>query len=107
LLGMPRPKLLAIRNYRLRGVSFEHLMRGLIALGSMSRSSSAPRKKRRRQGSTWWPELGHSVALDTGRLSSPTPASTPVTEMLATPSRQVSICPTQHYRLALDASNVS
>jgi predicted XRE-type DNA-binding protein len=33
LLGMPQPKVSAIRNYKLRGVSLERLMRALTALG--------------------------------------------------------------------------
>jgi|SRR5271167_2457633 len=33
LLGMPQPKVLAIRNYELRGISLERLMRALTALG--------------------------------------------------------------------------
>ena len=32
LLEMPQPKVSAIRNYKLRGVSLERLMRALIAL---------------------------------------------------------------------------
>ena len=41
LLEMPQPKVSAIRNYKLRGVTLEHLMRALSALGNTSRSSSA------------------------------------------------------------------
>jgi predicted XRE-type DNA-binding protein len=33
LLGMAQPKVSAIRNYKLRGVSLERLMRALTALG--------------------------------------------------------------------------
>jgi predicted XRE-type DNA-binding protein len=33
LLGMPQPKVSAIRNYKLRGISLERLMRALTALG--------------------------------------------------------------------------
>src|SRR5215469_3604252 len=33
LLGMPQPKISAIRNYKLRGVSLERLMQALTALG--------------------------------------------------------------------------
>jgi len=33
LLGMPQPKVSAIRNYKLRGISLERLKRRLIALG--------------------------------------------------------------------------
>ena len=33
LLRMPQPKLSAIRNYKLRGVSLERLMQALTALG--------------------------------------------------------------------------
>jgi predicted XRE-type DNA-binding protein len=33
LLGMPQPKLSAIRNYKLRGLSLERLMLALTALG--------------------------------------------------------------------------
>ena len=33
LLGMPQPKVSAIRNYKLRGVSIERLMLALTALG--------------------------------------------------------------------------
>lgn len=32
-LGMPQPKISAIRNYKLRGISLERLMRALTALG--------------------------------------------------------------------------
>ncbi len=33
LLGIPQPKVSAIRNYRLRGISLERLMQALTALG--------------------------------------------------------------------------
>lgn len=33
LLGMPQPKVSAIRNYKLRGISLERLMLALTALG--------------------------------------------------------------------------
>jgi predicted XRE-type DNA-binding protein len=33
LLGMSQPKVSAIRNYKLRGISLERLMRALTALG--------------------------------------------------------------------------
>lgn len=33
LLGMPQPKISAIRNYKLRGISLERLMQALTALG--------------------------------------------------------------------------
>src|ERR1700758_4520762 len=33
LLDMPQPKVSAIRNYKLRGISLERLMRALTALG--------------------------------------------------------------------------
>jgi predicted XRE-type DNA-binding protein len=33
LLGMPQPKISAIRNYHLRGVSLERLMQALTVLG--------------------------------------------------------------------------
>jgi predicted XRE-type DNA-binding protein len=33
LTGMPQPKVSAIRNYKLRGISLERLMRALTALG--------------------------------------------------------------------------
>jgi predicted XRE-type DNA-binding protein len=33
LLGMPQPKVSAIRNYKLRGISLERLMRALTAMG--------------------------------------------------------------------------
>ena len=33
LLSMPQPKISAIRNYKLRGISLERLMQALIALG--------------------------------------------------------------------------
>jgi predicted XRE-type DNA-binding protein len=32
-LGMPQPKISAIRNYKLRGISLERLMQALTALG--------------------------------------------------------------------------
>src|SRR5262245_25968045 len=33
LLGIPQPKVSAIRNYKLRGISLERLMQALTALG--------------------------------------------------------------------------
>jgi len=33
ILGMPQPKISAIRNYKLRGVSLERLMQALTVLG--------------------------------------------------------------------------
>jgi predicted XRE-type DNA-binding protein len=33
LLGMPQPKISAIRNYKLRGISLERLMQALTAVG--------------------------------------------------------------------------
>ena len=33
LLGLPQPKVSAIRNYKLRGISLERLMQALTALG--------------------------------------------------------------------------
>jgi predicted XRE-type DNA-binding protein len=33
LLGMPQPKVSALRNYQLRGISLERLMQALTALG--------------------------------------------------------------------------
>lgn len=33
LLGTPQPKISAIRNYKLRGISLERLMQALTALG--------------------------------------------------------------------------
>lgn len=33
LLGMPQPKISAIRNYKLQGISLERLMHALTALG--------------------------------------------------------------------------
>jgi predicted XRE-type DNA-binding protein len=33
LLGMPQPKVSALRNYKLRGISLERLMQALTALG--------------------------------------------------------------------------
>src|SRR5215468_52280 len=33
LLGMPQPKVSAIRNFKLRGISLERLMQALTALG--------------------------------------------------------------------------
>ncbi len=33
LLGMPQPKVSAIRNYKLKGISLERLMQALTALG--------------------------------------------------------------------------
>ncbi|MBI1778148.1 MAG: XRE family transcriptional regulator [Proteobacteria bacterium] len=37
LLGMPQPKLSAIRRYKLRGISLERLMQALTALGQSVR----------------------------------------------------------------------
>jgi len=33
ILGMPQPKISAIRNYKLRGISLERLMQALTILG--------------------------------------------------------------------------
>lgn len=33
ILGMPQPKISAIRNYKLRGISFERLLQALADLG--------------------------------------------------------------------------
>jgi predicted XRE-type DNA-binding protein len=33
MLGMPQPKVSAIQNYKLRGISLERLMQALTALG--------------------------------------------------------------------------
>jgi predicted XRE-type DNA-binding protein len=46
LLGMPQPKISAIRNYKLQGFSLERLMCALTALGQHVQISVTPRTKR-------------------------------------------------------------
>ena len=45
-LGMPQPKVSAIRNYRLRGISLERLMQALTALGQHVEIVITPSSKR-------------------------------------------------------------
>lgn len=45
LLGMPQPKVSAIRNYRLRGISLERLMQALTALGQQVKIVVRPSQK--------------------------------------------------------------
>lgn len=46
LLGMPQPKVSAIRNYKLRGISLERLMQALTALGQHVEIIVSPSTKR-------------------------------------------------------------
>ena len=46
LFGVSQPKVSAIRNYRLRGVSLEHLMQTLTALGQHVEIVVTPSSKR-------------------------------------------------------------
>ena len=46
LLGMPQPKISAIRNYKLQGISLERLMCVLTALGEHVEISVTPQTKR-------------------------------------------------------------
>lgn len=46
LLGLPQPKVSAIRNYKLRGISLERLMQALTALGQHVEIVVSPSSKR-------------------------------------------------------------
>lgn len=46
ILGMPQPKISAIRNYKLRGVSLERLMQALTVLGQHVQIVVSPSKGR-------------------------------------------------------------
>ena len=46
LLGMPQPKISAIRNYKLQGISLERLMLALTALGQHVEISVSPSTRR-------------------------------------------------------------
>jgi predicted XRE-type DNA-binding protein len=46
LLGMPQPKVSAIRNYKLRGISLERLMQALTSLGQHVEIVVRPSNKR-------------------------------------------------------------
>ena len=46
LLGMPQPKISAIRNYKLQGISLVRLMHALTVLGQSVRIVVRPSKKR-------------------------------------------------------------
>lgn len=45
LLGMPQPKVSAIRNYKLRGISLERLMQALLALNQQVEIVVTPGRK--------------------------------------------------------------
>lgn len=45
LLGMPQPKVSAIRNYKLRGMSLERLMQALLALNQQVEIVVKPSRK--------------------------------------------------------------
>jgi len=47
LLGMPQPKISAIRNYKIRGISLERLMQALTALGRRDRRHARKEEIRR------------------------------------------------------------
>jgi predicted XRE-type DNA-binding protein len=44
-LGMPQPKVSAIRNYRLKGISLERLLEALVALDQSITISVRPRRR--------------------------------------------------------------
>jgi predicted XRE-type DNA-binding protein len=46
LLGMPQPKVSAIRNYKLQGISLERLMQALTSLGQHVEIVVSPSNKR-------------------------------------------------------------
>ena len=46
ILGMPQPKISAIRNYKLQGISLARLMHALTVLGQSVRIVVCPSKKR-------------------------------------------------------------
>ena len=46
LLGMPQPKISAIRRYKIRGISLERLMHALTALGQNVEIVVTPSKRR-------------------------------------------------------------
>jgi len=46
LLGIPQPKISAIRNYKIRGISLERLMQALTALGQNVEIVVTPSKKK-------------------------------------------------------------
>jgi predicted XRE-type DNA-binding protein len=46
MLGMPQPKISAIKNYKLRGVSLERLMQALTVLGQHVKIVVSPSKGR-------------------------------------------------------------
>jgi predicted XRE-type DNA-binding protein len=46
LLGIPQPKISAIRNYKVRGISLERLMQALTALGQNVEIVVTPSRKK-------------------------------------------------------------
>ncbi|HSY88305.1 MAG TPA: helix-turn-helix transcriptional regulator [Verrucomicrobiae bacterium] len=48
LLGIPQPKISAVRNYKLRGISLERLMQALTALGQHVEIVVTPSEKNAR-----------------------------------------------------------
>lgn len=46
LLGIPQPKISAIKNYKIRGISLERLMQALTALGQNVEITVTPSKKK-------------------------------------------------------------
>ena len=46
LLGFPQPKISAIRNYKITGISLERLMQALTALGQNVEIVATPSKKK-------------------------------------------------------------
>lgn len=46
LLGIPQPKISALRNYKIRGISLERLMQALTALGQDVEIVITPSRKR-------------------------------------------------------------
>lgn len=50
ILGMPQPKISAIRNYKLQGISLERLMHALTALGQHVEIVVTPSRRGARAG---------------------------------------------------------
>jgi predicted XRE-type DNA-binding protein len=46
ILGMPQPKISAIRNYKLQGISLEQMMQALAALGQRVEIVVTPSSRR-------------------------------------------------------------
>jgi predicted XRE-type DNA-binding protein len=46
MLGMPQPRISALRNYKLRGISLERLMQALVALDQSVEITIRPKRPR-------------------------------------------------------------